>query len=488
MRLRALFTLLPAAIVSVAVLIASAASWAADRPNLLVIMCDDLGYGDLACYGHPVIKTPRLDQLAAEGIRLTDCYGASPICSSSRAGFMTGRTPTRSGILTWIDANNPMHLRNSEVTLAQLLRKGGYATCHVGKWHVTGHFNQKDYPQPDDLGYDHWFSTFNNAAPNHLNPINFVNDGKKVGPLEGYSCHIVVDEAVRWLQHDHRANDPFFLHLCFHESHEQVASPPELVDEYPQATKKGESLYYANVTNVDRAVGRMLDALDQLHLAEDTLVFFTSDHGPEILNIYPNAWRSHGSAQPFRGMKRYLTEGGIRVPGILRWKGHIAPGQTTAEPVCGIDILPTFCELAGVSLPTDRTFDGASIVPLLSGQPVERARPLFWHYYGGYEGWQVAVRDGEWKLLAKSNQSPEVPIDGSLVPGTVGGLKGTKLIEFQLFHITTDPTETNNLATSEPERLARLSDFAQRTYQAVIDECPDWFDDAGRLTETTPTP
>jgi arylsulfatase A len=479
---------LNAAIICVALLGASVTTHAADRPNFVVVMCDDLGYGDLGCYGHPSIKTPRLDQMALEGIRLTDCYGSSPICSPSRAGFMTGRTPTRAGILTWIDANNPMQLRSSEVTLAQLLKRGGYQTAHVGKWHVTGHFNQKDYPQPNDLGYEHWFSTFNNANPNHLNPINFVRNGKKVGPLEGYSCQVVVDEAVRWMKDDHRADTPFFLHLCFHESHEQVASPPDLVDQYPQATKKGEALYYANVSNIDRAVGRLLDAIDQLNLSEDTLVFFTSDHGPEILNIYPNAWRSHGSAQPFRGMKRYVTEGGIRVPGLLRWKGRIAPGQTLAEPVCALDILPTFCELAGVPLPADRTFDGASIVPLLSGQPVSRARPLFWHYYGGYEGWQVAVRDGEWKLLAKTNQSATIPIDGSLVPGTVGGLKGTKLIEFQLFHVTQDPTESVNLASSEPERLAQLSDFAQRTYQEVIAECPDWFDDAAQQTESTATP
>lgn len=456
------------------------AAHAANRPNMVIIMCDDLGYGDLACYGHPMIKTPRLDQLAKEGMRLTDCYGSSPICSPSRAGLMTGRTPTRSGIVTWIDPNNPMHLRRNEVTLGQLLRKGGYHTCHVGKWHVTGHFNQKDQPQPGELGYDHFYSTFNNASPSHENPINFVKDGKKVGPLEGYSCQIVVNEAIRWLEKDRRKEDPFFLHLCFHEPHEQIASPQDLVDQYPEATKKGEALYYANVTNIDRAVGRMVDALDQMNLADDTLVFFTSDHGPEIHNLYPNAWRSHGSSKPFRGMKRYVTEGGIRVPGILRWKGRIAAGQTVAEPVCGIDILPTFCELAGVELPKDRAFDGASIVPLLSGQPVKRSQPLFWHYYGGYEGWQVAVRDGEWKLLAKTDQSPNVPIDGSLVAGTIGALKDTKLVDFQLFHITEDLTESNNLAASEPERLAKLSEFAQQMYRQVIRDCPDWFEDGAK--------
>lgn len=480
MKRRSLVAICRMLFVAVALLSKSFMASAADRPNFVVIMCDDLGYGDLGCYGHPMIKTPRLDQLAKEGIRLTDCYGSSPICSPSRAGLMTGRTPTRSGIVTWIDPNNPMHLRSSEITMGQLLRKGGYQTTHVGKWHVTGHFNQKDQPQPKALGYDHYYSTFNNAAPSHENPVNFVDNGKKVGPLEGYSCQIVVNEAVRWLEKDRKADAPFFLHLCFHEPHEQIASPKELVDQYPEATKKGEALYYANVSNIDRAVGRMMDALDQLKLAEDTVVFFTSDHGPEILNLYPNAWRSHGSSKPFRGMKRYVTEGGIRVPGILRWKGHISPGQTVSEPVCGIDILPTLCELGGVPLPTDRPFDGASIVPIFSGQPVKRTQPLFWHYYGGYEGWQVAVRDGEWKLLAKTNQAASVPIDGSLVAGTIGALKGTKLVEFQLFHVTEDLTESKDLAAQEPERTKRLSEFAQQMYAQIIQECPDWFDDAAK--------
>jgi len=164
---------------------------AAERPNFLVILCDDLGYGDLGCYGHPAIKTPNLDKLASEGMRFTECYSSAPVCSSSRAGLMTGRTPSRIGIYDWISAGHPMHLAKEELSLATLLKKSGYATCHVGKWHLNGKFNSPEQPQPGDHGFEHWMSTQNNAAPSHENPTNFVRNGTPVGPQEGYSCELV---------------------------------------------------------------------------------------------------------------------------------------------------------------------------------------------------------------------------------------------------------------------------------------------------------
>lgn len=450
---------------------------AAAPPNVLVILCDDLGYGDLHCYGHPLIQTPHLDQLAAEGIRLTSCYAAAPICSPSRAGLLTGRCPTRCGIYTWIAEGNPMYLKRDETTIATLLKQAGYNTCHVGKWHLNGLFNTPQQTQPNDHGFDHWFSTQNNAAPTHQNPKNFVRNGEQAGPLEGYSCQLLVDEGIRWLKEQHASGKPFFLHVCFHETHEPVASPEELVALYPSAQGKGEAIYYANATNMDRAVGRLMAALDELHLAENTLVFFTSDNGPETLNRYAGAWRSWGSPGPLRGMKLHMYEGGIREPGILRWKGKIAPGQVSDVPVSSVDLLPTICELAGIPLPKSKVLDGVSLVPLLSGRPPERKKPLFWHYYGGTGNRQAALREGDWKIVAWWDQDPNLPLGGSLKAGQVPMIKTSHLVGFELYNLADDPREQQDLAAAQPARLQEMSRKIRDLYTEIVGEGPYWFDD-----------
>ena len=193
---------------------------AARKTNFLIILAADLGYGDVGCFGNRTIKTPNLDRLASQGIRLTSCYAAAPVCSPSRAGLLTGRTPSRVGVYDWIPAGHPMHLPRNEITVATLLQQAGYATCHVGKWHCNGEFNSPEQPQPGDHGFDHWFSTQNNAAPTHHNPVNFVRNGVPVGRLEGYSSHIVAGEAIHWLKDLRDPAKPFFLYVCFHEPHE----------------------------------------------------------------------------------------------------------------------------------------------------------------------------------------------------------------------------------------------------------------------------
>lgn len=456
-------------------LIPVAACCADDRPNFLVILCDDLGYGDLSCYGNETIRTPHLDRLASEGLRLTDCYSASPLCSPARAGLLTGRTPTRTGIYSWIAEGNPMHLKRDETTVSSLLQAAGYDTCHVGKWHLNGLFNNPQQTQPNDHGFDHWFATQNNASPSHRDPVNFVRNGETLTKLEGFSCQLVADEAIEWLNRREGSDSPFFLFVCFHEPHEPVDSPAELVAIYPDAQQRGEALYYANVTNMDRAVGRLMGALDELQLADETLVFFTSDNGPETLNRYPNAWRSHGSPGPLRGMKLHLYEGGIRVPGILRWPGRIRPGEESAEPICGVDVLPTLCEFAGVDVPDSKQLDGASFVPILEGQPIERSRPLFWHYFGGMNNRQVALRAGDLKIVARWDGPADMPSGGSLKPGTVAALKASRLEEFELYNLAEDIGETNDLSEQMPQAFVQLSRQAQAYYDEVIAEGPYWY-------------
>jgi len=319
-----------------------------ERPNFVIVLCDDLGYGDLACYGHPVIQTPNLDRFAAEGMRLTSCYAAAANCSPARTGMMTGRTPFRVGIHNWIPMFSPMHVRREEITVATLLRDRGYTTCHAGKWHLNGRFNLPGQPQPSDHGFDHWFSTQNNALPNHHNPDNFVRNGKPAGLLEGYSAQLVADEAIHWLRDLRDTAKPFFLFVCFHEPHEPIATDKRFADLYPSPGLPTRAAHHGNVTQMDHAFGRLMKAIDELNLRDNLLVFFTSDNGPAITNRHP-----HGSAGPLREKKGHVYEGGIRVPGIIRWPGCTNPGTTCDEPVSGVDVLPTFCEIAGIVPPAD---------------------------------------------------------------------------------------------------------------------------------------
>lgn len=444
------------------------------RPSFLCMLADDLGYGDLACYGSRTIRTPHLDRMAAEGLRLESCYAAAPVCSPSRAGFLTGRIPARTGVHDWIPAGSAVHLGRDEVTVANLLKRGGYATCHVGKWHLNGKFNDPSQPQPGDHGFDWWFSTQNNASPSHEDPRNFVRNGKPVVPEnrdreERYSCQIVAEEAIRWLESVRTSGKPFFLFVCFHEPHEPIASPADIVALYPDATKRGEALYRANVTNLDRAVGSLLAALERLGLAGDTLAFFTSDNGPETLDRYAGAWRSHGSPGPLRGMKLHLHEGGIRVPGILRWPGRIPPGGVSDEPVSGTDVLPTLCALAGVPVPRERPIDGASFVPVLAGERIERKTPLFWFYHRSIGPPKAAARAGDWKVLGLWDG--ELPTSGSgSRPDDGRPIGERKLTGFELYDLRSDQAEGNDLSAREGERLDALAGRLRELHAEVVGE------------------
>jgi arylsulfatase A len=412
------------------------------KPNFVVILCDDLGYGDLGCFGHPAIKTPNLDRLAADGLRLTDCYAAAPVCSPSRAGLLTGRCPIREGIADWIPNHSPIHLKKEAVTVARLLKSAGYATCMAGKWHLSGKMDGSQ-PTPGDHGFDHWMATQNNAAPSHHNPTNFIRNGQAVGRLEGYSSTLIVDEALRWLK-GRKKDQPLFLFVAFHTSHEPVATADEFTRLYPDADNPNRAIYYGNVTQMDHEVGRLLKTLDEPDLARETLVFFTSDNGPEILNRYAGAERSYGSPGPLRGMKLHVYEGGIRVPGILRWTGRAKAGQASDEPVSGVDVLPTLCELAGAKAPDDRPIDGTSVAALLDGKPVTRKTPLYWDYPKAIGGVKAALRDGPWKMLAAP------PLD-----------------KLELYNLRSDASEKSGVGSSEPARVKAMAETLQRKYNEV---------------------
>lgn len=466
-----------AALIVLFALIAEPAVSGAERPNIVVVLADDLGYGDLGCFGDATVKTPNLDRFAAEGLRLTSCYAGHPNCSPSRTALMTGRTPTRVGVHNWIPMDSPMHLRKSEITIATLLRQAGYATCHVGKWHLNGLFNKPGQPQPSDHGFDYWFSTQNNALPCHRNPDNFVRNGKPVGELNGFSGQLVADEAIRWLRDIRDKDKPFFLYVCFHEPHEPIASARRFADLYPRMGGPSPfdldvSTYQAHhgaITQMDDSFGRLMRTLDELGLRDDTFILFTSDNGPAITRDHP-----HGSAGPLRANKGHVYEGGIRVPGIVRWPGHTKPGTTSDEPVSGVDLLPTLSAITGIPAPSDRAIDGASFLPILDGQPIVRATPLYWHFNRASSKPKVAMRSGDWKILAQLTAPEQQPAGADLTDADVQLLKHSELTAFELYNLREDIGETTDLAAREPDRLVAMTTALRRLHREVRDESPTW--------------
>ena len=445
---------------------ASGISFAA-QPNIVFVLADDLGYGDLHCFGAQDVQTPNLDRFASEGLKLTNCYAAHGNCSPSRTAIMTGRTPTRVGVRDWIPEESPVHVPRSEVTIATLLHKAGYATAQVGKWHLNGAFNQPSQPQPGDHGFDHWFATHNNAYPNHRNPDNFVRNGKEVGKTQGFASQLVADEAIHWLRDLRDKSKPFFLYVCFHEPHEPIATADEYKKLYP-SDDKSFSAHHGNITQMDANFGRLMQALDADQLRESTFVMFTSDNGPAITAQHP-----HGSSGPLRDKKGSLYEGGIRVPGLVRWPGKTKPGSISDEPVCGVDVLPTLCAAANIAPPTDRKLDGTSFLPVLAGETLKRSTPLYWHFNRASSAMKVAVRIGDWKLLAALDKNPEAR-GNNITEQSEHDFKIAEPTTFELYNLKNDLAETTNLIDKEPAKLAELKAALLAKYHEVRDESPTW--------------
>lgn len=436
-----------------------AADEQAKRPNFIIFLTDDLGWGDLGCYGHPEIKTPHLDAFAKEGVRFTQAYSACGVCSPSRSSILTGRTPYRNGVWRWLPVGNEAHLRESEITAPELLQPLGYETIHSGKWHLNGYFNSPEQPQPDDHGFDWWFATQNNASPTHKDPKNFVRNGEEVGPLEGYSAPLCAEEAVRWLREERDGEKPFYMSLWTHEPHLPIESDPEYMALYDHIENPGIRQHHGNVTQLDAAFGMIMKAVDELGLREDTFVIFTSDNGPEgngkgdPKNLGSQRNRTWGSTGGLRGRKRDSHEGGIRVPAIVRWPGHVEPGTVSDVPIIGSDLFSTVLGIVDVPLPDDRTIDGVDIRPALAGQSVERPVPLFWRTHIAPTASHAAMRIGDWKIVADQ-----------------------QLQNFQLYKIQKDWQEEHDLASQMPEKLAEMKAKFLEVWNSVEEEGPsEWW-------------
>ncbi len=271
------------------------------QTNFLQILTDDQGWGDLQSFGHVFIQTPHIDQLAAEGIKFVQCYSSAGVCSPSRSSILTGRTPYRNGVFRWIPANHYCHLQSKEITLPQLLRKNGYQTAHFGKWHLSNYTEERikvdgewpqrfknfgysanpDRPTMDDYGYDYWLATGTVARPSHKNPENFFLNGNAMGLIEGFSAQIVAKELVQWLREHRDQSRPFFITCWFHEPHGPIESDPRFIDRYTKVNDPDLKQYFANITQIDEAVGEIVQALKDEGVYDNTLIWYTSDNGPE---------------------------------------------------------------------------------------------------------------------------------------------------------------------------------------------------------------
>ena len=430
-----------------------------ERPDVVLVMLDDSGYTDFGCYGSDV-DTPNIDAFAAEGIRFTDCHAAAPNCSPSRAGMLTGRIPSRVGIYSYLPRKHPMHLRDEEITIAELLRPAGYATGHFGKWHLSD-LGNPDQPGPNDQGFDHSLGTSNNAEPSHENPVNFVRNGEAIGKVEGYSCQVVVDEAIGWME-TVPADDNLFACIWFHEPHSKIASPAELVAKYEgRGMNRKDALYHANIENVDIAFGRLMEKLEALGRKENTFVFLTSDNGG--VNAFSN--------QGLRGKKSFVYEGGQREAGILRWPAKVEAGQARDETISHLDLLPTLCDATGVPLPAGTRLDGSNWMPMLKGGTLERKQPLFWFFYRVEPA--AALRMGD-HILMGYLEKPAEKYSHGLSPGDMPWIKKAKLESFELYDLRNDLGQEHDLSAIQPEKLAELKKAMLELHADVLADGPDW--------------
>jgi len=393
---------------------------AAEPPNVVLILADDLGWADLGCYGSKLQNTPHLDRLAAQGVRFTDAYCAQPICSPSRAALLGGKAPARLHLTEFIPGRRVMasqkllrpearqELPLEEMTLAEYLKAAGYATACIGKWHLGGPgFG------PREQGFDIVFEPPGVSEPS-------VMEG-------GKSEYAITARAEQFIEENQRR--PFFCYVAHHSPHIPLAAKSNLVAKYKTAANP---TYAAMLETLDECAGRILSRLDSLGLATNTIVLFTSDNGG--LSVVEQVNTPATSNAPWRSGKGHLYEGGIRIPLLLRWPGRLAAGRILRTPVINTDLTPTLLELCGLKPPEG--LDGVSLAELVTRNKAPSRDTLFWHYphYPNQKGQPSgAIRQGEWKLIEFFETG-----------------------HAELYHLGTDPAESQNLAISEPQRVRSL--------------------------------
>jgi arylsulfatase A-like enzyme len=422
-------------------------------PNIVFIYADDWGWGDLSSHGHPWLKTPNLDKLASEGTDFQQFNVLNPVCSPSRTAALTGMYPARFSVHQHFAAPAQNQMRNmpdwldaKAPTLPRFLKAAGYRTAHFGKWHLTNR-DTHGAPQPEAYGYDE-SAVFNGGAE-----------------WPSADLHATADNTAAFIK-AHKAK-PFFINVWLHESHTPHIPTPQSMEQWKQLDKQ-QQVYSAVITDGDNAVGKILEALKEEGVADNTIVMFSSDNGPESTaakagpeKLDPDAnvtgydtYYSIGQTGGLRGRKRSLFEGGVRVPFLLRWPGHAPAGvKNNTTALTAVDLLPTLCAAAQVKLPTEYKSDGENLLAAFEGELATRTRPIFWDWQGKAaepDWWpRLAVRDGDWKL-ALTDEAKRT----------------------ELFHLSADLAEAKDVAKDHPDIVARLTKLAL-DWKSTLPEKPD---------------
>lgn len=439
-----------AAGVAAASLIPWDTAWATGgrKPNIVFVLADDWGWGDLSCYGHQVLKTPNIDKLASQGVLFSQFYVTSPVCSPSRAGIMTGQFPSRNRIFGHLDRNEenkrrdmPNWLDPNVTTITDLMKGAGYATGHFGKWHLGGGAAPgfaADAPEAKEYGVEDYRV--------------YVGNGPQItdlGPnFPANSSEYIVNETIRFITEN--KDKPFYVNVWLSDVHSYLNPTEEQMEPYKDWGGVLK-VYWGAAHNADKQLGRLFDKLDELGIANNTIVIFTSDNGPEIIDWPGVSHSSAGSTGPLRGRKRSLYEGGIRTPFIIRWPEQTLDGKVDNTTILsGADMLPSLCAMAGISVPKSLKPDGEDMSTALRGKPQDRKKPLMWDWryeiYGSHLNLSpmLAIREGKWKLLANPDKS-----------------------RVELYNIAADPSEVDNLADRHPDIAKRLTKEVLAWYAAL---------------------
>lgn len=452
------------------------------RPNIIYIMADDLGYGDLGCYGQQMIHTPRLDRMAREGLRFTDHYAGHTVCRPSRLSLWTGKHVGHTGLI----GNRSRNLSGNEATVARRLQQAGYATGGVGKWalgNVESAADIHNAGHPNNNGFDFWFGYLNQSNAHNYYPTFLWRNRTRV-PLAGnvlmqdnprargrvsvvrqtYSHDVITDAALDFIRDSHQ--EPFLLHVHWtiphanNEAGRVLGNGMEVPDlgryaqrDWPEAEKG----YAAMVEKMDTDVGRMLDLLAELQIDRRTLVLFTSDNGPH--NEAGHTYEFFDSNGPLKGYKRSMHDGGIRVPLLAYWPGTIAPGRQSDHPSAAWDFLPTACELAGATPPDD--IDGISYVPTLLGRTDQQAAHEYLYWASSEGATAVGMRQGPWKLVQYRSQSKPGRKAKSSKAGKQRPERDARQ-DWRLYDLDTDLGEETDVSARHPERVAAMLALLER--------------------------